>query len=297
MMRQKPDDEVAQFDDFNSSKVLTHLRDKQFCKEFNSLFREIISQEKSVVPDLNALILIINNSFQRGTIGTVINILGKIPKPKEGMFTEKNPWEISSQILGMDEVDRTSHLMVLLKPFENKMSYFSFIFTTSAMEIIIPKCLVVNAPSVEIDTSSKEVNASPEVVNASPEVVNASPEVVNASPEVVNASPEVVNASPEVTDVLVASYAAHPDNQPFIPPSTYQPFIIVLQVDPFGLTIPLYLSFNRIILECYVDVIYYIPFYSTAENPNYLIGFSPRNGRVDMQLNDSVFISTYSAAY
>jgi len=260
MIRQKPN-EPAMFDDSNSSKTIAHLSNKQFCEEFDSLFHQIRSQKESVVPDLSTLILIIINSLDRGAIGTVINILGKIPKQKEGIFAEKNPWDIPSILAEMNEEDRIMHLKVLLKPFEDKMSYFSFIFTTSAMEIIIPKCRVVNA-------------SPPEKVIASPKEVIASHEEVIASP-----SKEVI-ASPEVTNVSVASYA-NPTNESSF---TIQPYIVVLQQYPSGLTVPLYLDFNRIILECYVDVIYYIPFYSTKENPNYLIGFSPRHGRVDIAI-------------
>jgi hypothetical protein len=198
--------------------------------------------------------------LNRGAIGTVINILAKVPVPKESPFHGKKPWDIPPILAEMNEEDRISHLKDLLKPFKDKMSYFSFIFTTSAMEIIIPDCQVVNS------SPSEEVIASP--------------------------SKEVI-ASPEVTHVSVASYA-NPTNESLL---TKQPYIVVLQQYPSGLTVPLYLSFNRIILECYYDMVYHIPFYSTAENPNYLIGFSPRNGRVDIQLRGNDFNPTYSNAY
>jgi hypothetical protein len=152
----------------------------------------------------------------------------------------------------------------------------------------------VNASLEEFKTSHEKANASLEEFKTSSEEFNASLEEFNDSLEESNAFPEEVNASP------VASYA-YPDNQQFIHPINpsfcYQPFIIVLHQDASGLTVPLYLAFNRIILECYHDMIFYIPFYSTKENPNHLIGFSPRHGRVDMQLNNNGFIPTYSRVY
>jgi hypothetical protein len=117
----------AMFDDHNSAKIIAHLKDEKFCKDFNSLFQEIIAKKDRVDPDLKALILMINFSLNTGCDGTVINILSKLCKQKTGIFANKNSWDIVPELKKMSEEERNSHLELLLKPFEDKMYYFSFI--------------------------------------------------------------------------------------------------------------------------------------------------------------------------
>lgn len=259
IIRQTP--HGAKFDDHNSGKIIAHLKNERFCKEFNSLFHEIVSQKNSAEPDLKVLILLINNSLNRGFIGTVINILSKVPKRTEGIFAKKHSWDIVPELKEMNDDERTPLLFDLLKSYEDIMSYFSFIFFTSAMELITPSSAVVE-----------------EVVEYSETQMNEFSHGVSEIPpgEIPQTYPTYTNSN---------GTCGH----------TYQSQIVLLVYDG-DLCVPKYLNFNRILLEFHPDVILSIPFYSSAENPSHIIGFSPRNGRVDFQLVDqnNGYVPTYS---